>query len=69
MEEGRTINSIGLEPRTCRMLRQAGIETAEELSRLNPDSLIKIRGMGKKAMEEILERMKENGMGEEECKS
>ena len=69
MEEERTINSIGLEPRTCGALRRAGIDTVGELSRLSPDSLARIRGIGKIALKEILERMKENGMGEEECKS
>lgn len=56
------ITEIDLENRTCNVLMRAGIETVGELSELSINDLIKVRGLGRRALDDILERLAENGI-------
>jgi DNA-directed RNA polymerase alpha subunit len=55
------IDQIGLDRRTCKVLLDAGIETAGELARMSKDDLSKVRGMGRRSFDEIMRWKREAG--------
>ena len=53
---------LDLSVRTFTRLRQAGINSIEELTNMTPSELEKVRNLGRKSYEEILAVLKEHGL-------
>ena len=53
------IEALGLSLRTVNCLKRSGIVTVEDLVKTDTESLMKIRNLGRKSLEELLEKMKE----------
>ena len=56
------IEELDLSPRAYNCLKRAGIDSVEELSEMDEDSIMNIRGVGESVMREIKKRMKTAGM-------
>ena len=54
-----SIGEIGLSVRSYNALRRAGIETVGQLLECNEESLLQIRNLGRKSIDEILLKMEE----------
>ncbi|MBZ4683780.1 MAG: DNA-directed polymerase subunit alpha [Fusobacteriaceae bacterium] len=55
------IDELDLTVRSYNCLKKAGIETVGELSNLGLNELLKIKNLGRKSLDEIIEKMKELG--------
>lgn len=58
---GMKIDELDLTVRSFNCLKKAGIEAVGELARLNMNDLLKIKNLGRKSLEEIIDKMKELG--------
>jgi DNA-directed RNA polymerase subunit alpha len=58
---GIKVEELDLTVRSFNCLKKAGIETVGQLSEMRYDELLKIKNLGRKSLEEILEKMKELG--------
>ena len=58
------ISDLGLSTRIKNSLRRAGIKTLEEVMQYPPDSLLRLRGMGKESLAEIIAKVQELGFNE-----
>lgn len=56
-----TIEDLDLSPRASNRLKRAGLSTVEELILKSTDELKKVRNLGNKSLEEIIEKLKELG--------
>jgi DNA-directed RNA polymerase subunit alpha len=54
-----TIDELELSVRSYNCLKRAGINTVEELTNKTPDEMMKVRNLGKKSLDEVLEKLKE----------
>ncbi len=61
VEEGRSIESLGLSSRIINILKRQGIRTAEDLSKKTPKELKSIKNIGDKMVQEIEEKLKNFG--------
>ena len=57
-----TIDELELSVRSYNCLKRAGINTVEELCNKTPDEMMKVRNLGRKSLEEVLEKLKELGL-------
>lgn len=57
-----TIQSLDLTKRTSNCLKKKKITTIDELSKLSLNDLLKIKGLGRSCMEEIIDKMRERGI-------
>jgi DNA-directed RNA polymerase alpha subunit len=57
-----TLKELGLRGNTITELREAHIQTAEELTGYSPQALLHLPGIGEKRLEEIQARLAEHGM-------
>jgi DNA-directed RNA polymerase subunit alpha len=57
-----TIEELDLSVRSYNCLKRAGINTVEELCNKTPDEMMKVRNLGRKSLEEVLEKLKELGL-------
>lgn len=55
------IEELDLTVRSFNCLKKAGIEEVGQLSKLSMNELLKIKNLGRKSLDEILEKMKELG--------
>ena len=55
------IEELDLTVRSFNCLKKAGIEEVGQLSKLSLNELLKIKNLGRKSLDEILEKMKELG--------
>ncbi len=56
------IDELELSVRSYNCLKRAGINTVEELTNRTPDDMMKVRNLGKKSLEEVLNKLKELGL-------
>ncbi|MBO6299576.1 MAG: DNA-directed RNA polymerase subunit alpha [Lachnospiraceae bacterium] len=56
------IDELELSVRSYNCLKRAGINTVEELTNKTPDEMMKVRNLGKKSLDEVLEKLKELGL-------
>lgn len=56
---GTDIERLELSVRTCNMLKRAGIETVEQLISKSRNELVRVRGMGTRSFNEILEKLED----------
>ena len=57
-----SIDELELSVRSFNCLKRAGINTVEELTSKTPDDMMKVRNLGRKSLEEVLEKLKELGL-------
>lgn len=57
-----TIEELDLSVRSYNCLKRAGINTVEELCNKTPEEMMKVRNLGRKSLEEVLEKLKELGL-------
>ncbi len=56
------IDELELSVRSFNCLKRAGINTVEELTSKTPDDMMKVRNLGRKSLEEVLNKLKELGL-------
>lgn len=57
-----TIEELDLSVRSYNCLKRAGINTVEELIQRNEEDMMKVRNLGKKSLEEVVNKLKELGL-------
>ena len=57
-----SIDELELSVRSYNCLKRAGINTVEELCNKTPAEMMKVRNLGRKSLEEVLEKLKELGL-------
>lgn len=57
-----TIEELDLSVRSYNCLKRAGINTVEELIQRNEDDMMKVRNLGKKSLEEVVNKLQELGL-------
>ena len=62
MTMGMSVDDFELSVRAYNCLKRAGINTIEELSKMDYESLMKIPNLGKKSLEEVLHKMRVAGL-------
>ena len=58
-----TIEELDLSVRSYNCLKRAGINTVEELANNSEDDMMKVRNLGKKSLEEVIQKLEELGLG------
>ena len=58
-----TIEELDLSVRSYNCLKRAGINTVEELANKSEDDMMKVRNLGKKSREEVIQKLEELGLG------
>ena len=53
-----TIEELDLSVRSYNCLKRAGINTVEELANKSEDDMMKVRNLGKKSLEEVIQKLK-----------
>ncbi len=56
------IDELELSVRSYNCLKRAGINTVEELCARTPEDMIKVRNLGRKSLEEVLNKLKDLGL-------
>ncbi|MDF2821837.1 MAG: DNA-directed polymerase, alpha subunit [Clostridiales bacterium] len=57
-----SIDELELSVRSYNCLKRAGINTVEELTNRTADDMMKVRNLGRKSLEEVLNKLKELGL-------
>ena len=57
------IDELELSVRSYNCLKRAGINTVEELANKSEDDMMKVRNLGKKSLEEVIQKLEELGLG------
>ena len=57
-----SIDELELSVRSFNCLKRAGINTVEELTSRTSEDMMKVRNLGRKSLEEVLEKLKELGL-------
>jgi len=57
-----TIEELDLSVRSYNCLKRAGINTVEELIQRNEEDMMKVRNLGKKSLEEVVNKLRELGL-------
>jgi DNA-directed RNA polymerase subunit alpha len=57
-----SIDELELSVRSFNCLKRAGINTVEELCNKTPEEMMKVRNLGKKSLDEVLEKLREIGV-------
>ena len=57
-----SIDDLELYVRSYNCLKRAGINTVEELTNKTSDDMMKVRNLGRKSLEEVIEKLKELGL-------
>ncbi|MDO5061667.1 MAG: DNA-directed RNA polymerase subunit alpha [Peptostreptococcaceae bacterium] len=58
-----TIEELDLSVRSYNCLKRANINTVEELTEKTEDEMMKVRNLGKKSLEEVIQKLEELGLG------
>ena len=58
---GMGIDELELSVRSYNCLKRAGINTVEELCKMSSEDMMHVRNLGRKALEEILQKLKDMG--------
>ena len=57
-----TIEELDLSVRSFNCLKRAGIDTVEDLVNKTTDDMIKVRNLGKKSLEEVIQKLESLGL-------
>ena len=58
-----TIEELELSVRSFNCLKRAGISTVEDLTNKTDAEMMKVRNLGKKSLEEVIQKLEELGLG------
>lgn len=58
-----SIDELELSVRSYNCLKRAGINTVAELTDKTPEDMIRVRNLGRKSLEEVIEKLEELGLG------
>jgi len=58
-----TVEELDLSVRSYNCLKRASIDTVDELISKSPEDMMQVRNLGKKSLEEIIEKLEELGLG------
>ena len=58
-----TIEELDLSVRSFNCLKRAGINTVEDLISKSEEEMMKVRNLGKKSLEEVIQKLEELGLG------
>ncbi len=56
------IEELGLNMRSLNCLKNSGIQTVADLQKMTPDNILRIRNLGRKSMDDILNAMDKMGI-------
>ena len=57
-----TIEELDLSVRSFNCLKRAGIDTVEDLINRTEDDMIKVRNLGRKSLEEVIQKLNSLGL-------
>ena len=57
-----TIEELDLSVRSFNCLKRAGIDTVEDLINRTEDDMIKVRNLGRKSLEEVIQKLSSLGL-------
>ena len=57
-----TIEELDMSVRSFNCLKRAGIDTVEDLVNKTEDEMIKVRNLGKKSLEEVIQKLRSLGL-------
>ena len=57
-----TIEELDMSVRSFNCLKRAGIDTVEDLINRTEDEMMKVRNLGKKSLEEVIEKLHSLGL-------
>ena len=57
-----TIEELDLSVRSYNCLKRAGINTVEDLTKRTEEDMVKVRNLGRKSLEEVIEKL--HGLGQ-----
>ena len=57
-----TIEELDMSVRSFNCLKRAGIDTVEDLVNKTEDEMIKVRNLGKKSLEEVIQKLHSLGL-------
>jgi DNA-directed RNA polymerase subunit alpha len=58
-----TIEELDLSVRSYNCLKRAGINTVEELVQRSEDEMMKVRNLGRKSLDEVIQKLAALGLG------
>ena len=58
-----TIEELDMSVRSFNCLKRAGIDTVEDLTNRTEEDMIKVRNLGKKSLEEVIQKLHSLGLG------
>ena len=58
-----TIEELDLSVRSYNCLKRAGINTVEDLTNKTEEDMMKVRNLGRKSLEEVIQKLEELGLG------
>ena len=58
-----TIEELDMSVRSFNCLKRAGIDTVEDLTNRTEEDMIKVRNLGKKSLEEVIQKLNSLGLG------
>ena len=58
-----TVEEMDLSVRSFNCLKRANINTVEELASKTEDEMMKVRNLGRKSLEEVINKLNELGLG------
>ena len=61
-----TIEELDLSVRSYNCLKRAGINTVEDLTKRTEEDMVKVRNLGRKSLEEVIEKL--HGLGQDFAK-
>ena len=57
-----TIEELDMSVRSFNCLKRAGIDTVEDLTNRTEEDMIKVRNLGKKSLEEVIQKLRSLGL-------
>ena len=57
-----TIEELDMSVRSYNCLKRAGINTVQELIQRSEEDMMKVRNLGRKSLEEVMEKLEELGL-------
>jgi DNA-directed RNA polymerase subunit alpha len=57
-----TIEELDMSVRSVNCLKRAGIDTVEDLTNRTEEDMIKVRNLGKKSLEEVIQKLQSLGL-------
>jgi DNA-directed RNA polymerase subunit alpha len=59
---GRSIDEMELSVRSFNCLKRAGIHTVEDLTKKSEEDMLKVRNLGRKSLDEVIQKLQSYGL-------